>query len=1133
MIMDTFNSLVYWLTDTPTIPDGNWVATWYRQQLLFGSLDRLNSIVENTESARQLIENVCASSCIPVVRWAPTASAMTSRADGLWGYIVAMFSNIPLNMESLFLNWGNGLWSAAAWLCNIGQNTQLTDRIGRASNMLAATLYKGVTANWMLFAIITVMILMSGLWLAFRTGDRRQLTRRVGAFTMGVALFMTLGYSASLSVQGEDAWKQLLNPPTPGEAVFTQPKDINKSNGSLLLKAGASPGTPWWLTNLLTRMSTMAGGSIATGLSQGFDSSGSFLAVNPEAKSDTDLLSCRRYLGALRQLSAKQLKDPVVDSLSRQWEETGLRLWALAQYGQGENGAQVFCRVPEVRANTDPVQMAYITQLGSNGKLKLDGRSVAFNPYMLATIQELDKSGTNANATSSSQQLDRMVVMFDVCGVKSDGSFYVRPGWGFVNNIEGTGRGLMGDDGDNTIAGNLGEACSAAISGDTSVGTYSSYRIVQLSTQQKQVVEALQHAGWNVTISGDSASGNAGTEDIAHLVSKFDIDAASTGSNWQSLAANPLKNNGTAQQNSEAIATYLQQRGNPSLADTAAAFMFALAGFVNFAVWGLAVGFLRLLALIASYLLSSIGLMGGALIYAIAPERGRTALKNTMIRLCGMCAAGVIISLVALLINLITNLIMLGLGFLDQDGNTTTTPMIMAIISLISTPASLKLLQYLCVNVWRIGDPLSLGNMVRFASGVAIGQGLVGVAGAVVGGVTAGIAGRSIVSGVKGAVGGFSRASGGGVRGVMGAAAQGAHTGSRDRQQRGFDMFLRHGSQADQAAVAQSDTDKPTETDTSGGVSDDMPVNEPPQDANTSGTTVNDTGGTPTNDTTAAPDSQSVQPVNAATGPNMPPADAGTDSEKPSGPLQPIPLPPNVNAETMRAGQPIRMVEQERISRVIDRQAEAELAARGLSPTSPDYGRELEQVKTGLEARRNQLVADQRKMDQAREQTLRFPVKPIVPPPMPKTRAERVKPAHTTRVTPPVQPQPQPVRNVQTVGQQSKPLTPMQAQGVKPVDVEQWEKQQREKIRRAGRGAKRIVTAPARFIARHPRLSTATVTTLAAANPLGWLIAPQLAVTMPAIAGVLHTTMNSNGVVRRTMRTMRDTHSNRKHTGKG
>ena len=181
-----------------------------------------------------------------------------------------------------------------------------------------------------------------------------------------------------------------------------------------------------------------------------------------------DLLSCRNYLNELHRSdeATRDSKNTVLSALNTMWEETGLRLWSRAQYGAGENAGQVFCRIPEYRAGVDPSEMANLT----NNAIKRGGGSAAFPSDALAFNPNWWNpkiKNDDTDADNDGKTLDRWMTMWDTCGYgKQSKRIITRKGWGWVNDIGGSNRGVDPSGNASSEHQTMFSQCAAALTGD-------------------------------------------------------------------------------------------------------------------------------------------------------------------------------------------------------------------------------------------------------------------------------------------------------------------------------------------------------------------------------------------------------------------------------------------------------------------------------------------------------------------------------------------------------------------------------------------------------------------------------------------------------------------------------------------
>lgn len=655
-------------------------------------------------------------SLLPVLRWADVAGGLTSRVDG-WDNFnpLTWFGAIPNTLSGAFLSLGNNLWATAAWFQEAASGADIVGTVGPIANRFMGAMYTGLTSDWIVFTIPAIIAIMAGLWAAVRGRGMKELCRRAGALTMGLTLFVTMGATSAA------------NPDT------------------------AAAGTPYWMVRTASGIIGNAGGGIADSLLNGSVlESDMFLASKADSVTN---LSCRRYLAQLDQDYADGSNlatsaNPVLTSLNRMWEETGLRIWSRQQYGPGENASQVFCRVLEARSGASPKTMFTTTNTASGNLLGDDGSDgwlgVAWWPNLMS-IKDLDDDKEQPDETTD-KKLDRIAVLFEVCEIDDDGAFRVRPGWDWVDALSegGSHRGLDKDNHTPT------DECQAALTAHYNGGDYT-------------VGDA---NGDNVKISEERFN-----KDINDIVRKFDIR---TDGDWQ---AKTQQNTADLNAANQAVVTVNQQHGTASMGDVGAAVVFTLSGLVNLVIWGVILGLMRIACLFVACFLACAGVGLGALVLAFAPDKGRRALLNAFGRMVGMCAGVTVVGIVAAVGCIFFNAGMAVLGLLDNDGNTTGTVLSMSLASILLPLGYLWMVRYLCVNVWRIGDPFSARALGSIMGGRAVLGGLKTLGVAALAGGAAAVAGGGLAGALSAAGRGLSS---GGRGGLVGGVLQGMDTGRRE-----------------------------------------------------------------------------------------------------------------------------------------------------------------------------------------------------------------------------------------------------------------------------------------------------------------------------------------------------------------
>ena len=263
------------------------------------------------------------------------------------------------------------------------------------------------------------------------------------------------------------------------------------------------------------------------------------------------------------------------------------------------------------------------------------------------------------------------------------------------------------------------------------------------------------HIDSQVTTQNDTNRVNTSDEGktIRRLIKKFDVRETS---GWGALAA--THNGGTDAQRQDAILSMQAQHGTSSISDVGGSLVFAASGLINLMIWGVAFGLVSMLAQIAAYLLAAFGVWLGLLIYAFAPDKGQRAVGNALKQTLGCCCAKALVNVVAAVCCVFITSMYQFLGLVDTNGNSAGTVMTAGAAAALLPIAFFKGLQYLCVHVWKLGDPLSVASIGSLMSGKFAFDGLKTVAGAAAGAIGA-------------------RIGGGGLAAMAGAASRGARSG--------------------------------------------------------------------------------------------------------------------------------------------------------------------------------------------------------------------------------------------------------------------------------------------------------------------------------------------------------------------
>ncbi len=681
--------------------------------------------------------NVCSHGldCLPILRWSNTIGGLTSRVDDVSLFNPrSWFEAVPANITGIFLSIGNNLWAAAATIERMADgSTAMLDSFGKMANRFTGAVWNSLS-DWRILSMAIILVVGTSLWRYIHNGTVQAFGQRMVALILGLAMFATVGIASAN------------NPEKPATL------------------------TPYWMVTTTSKYIGDVAGSASDALVDEFDHGGTFLAHDYSKNTTGDLLSCRNYLHELHVLNQKaaaidnKSRDTVLTAMNTMWEETALRIYARTQYGLGENADQVFCRVPEYRAGVTAQNMAYITDQavndGSNNKANVArdgglGDAMAWHP----DLWEADLDNKDSTKVANEDVfLDRWVTMWDVCGYgKQRNNLYARSGWAFVNSIEGSDRGVdkSGDPSSDKNGTDLVMQCRAAIEAKTDKKDANPNSKLQPSAMSENKPSCPEIGRESVYCREQKGTASNDFVSMKAITNKFNIR---TDSNWRSLSQT---NNNTTDENviNAAKRTLSYQQGKVTASELGASVVFSLSAIVNLLIWGVGFGLIKMLTLALACLVAAGGLWLGLLFYALSPDKGKRAVVNAAKRVGGMCAAGSVLGLVASTGCLFVTAAMAGLGLINGQGSTTGNTTLFAVASAVLPFVYLWAIRYICVNVWRIGDPFSGEGLFRMIGGQAIMGGLKTLGGAALGGAA-------------GAIG--AAMGGGGVKDMLGAAAHGA-----------------------------------------------------------------------------------------------------------------------------------------------------------------------------------------------------------------------------------------------------------------------------------------------------------------------------------------------------------------------
>ena len=673
--------------------------------------------------------------CLPILRWSNTIGGLTSRVDDVSLFNPrSWFEAVPANITGIFLSIGNNLWAAAATIERMADGSAaMLDSFGKMANRFTGAVWNSLS-DWRILSMAIILVVGTSLWRYIHNGTVQAFGQRMVALILGLAMFATVGIASAN------------NPEKPATL------------------------TPYWMVTTTSKYIGDVAGSASDALVDKFDHGGTFLAHDFSKNATGDLLSCRNYLHELHALNQKaaaidnKSRDTVLTAMNTMWEETALRIYARTQYGPGENADQVFCRVPEYRAGVTAQNMAYITDQavkdGSNNKANIAwggglGDAMAWHP----DLWEADLDNKDSTKVANEDVfLDRWVTMWDVCGYgKQRNDLYARSGWAFVNSIEGSDRGVdkSGAPSSDKNGTDLVMQCRAAIEAKTDKKDANPNSKLQPSAMSENKTSCPKIGRESVYCREQKGTASDDFVSMKAITNKFNIR---TDSNWRSLSQT---SNNTTDENviNAAKRTLSYQQGKVTASELGASVVFSLSAIVNLLIWGVGFGLIKMLTLALACLVAAGGLWLGLLFYALSPDKGKRAVVNAAKRVGGMCAAGSVLGLAASTGCLFVMAAMAGLGLINGQGSTTGNTTLFAVASAVLPFVYLWAIRYICVNVWRIGDPFSGEGLFKMIGGQAIMGGLKTLGGAALGGAA-------------GAIG--AAMGGGGVKDMLGAAAHGA-----------------------------------------------------------------------------------------------------------------------------------------------------------------------------------------------------------------------------------------------------------------------------------------------------------------------------------------------------------------------
>ena len=694
--------------------------------------------------------------CLPVDRWAQYAGALNSRNDGgaFYDIMPNSIANLPTSMQGMLVGLGNTIWSLTGQATQLASSLNVLDKAGYAVDSVFAALGSFLLdgSHFLLPGAAIIIAVLGGVIAVWRGAGGRELVKRVIAVLLGMSLFVVGAVQAQASVEaGPDADPAALS--------------------------------PHWIARTLNGFANQAAGQVFDGqIDRAISGAGADLNGMRDDNTE-NTLDCRRYVAALHDAGRGENGDPTGmtvyrDEVSRMWEQTGLLMWASSQYGspgsvlsgggtlensaQSANTRRAFCRILEDKAGVNPDIQAELTnkaaRTGSNGVQDdpANGWAIAFNRSLMnsSASKELNDEGAGDNLKT-----DRLNTIWQVCQYTKTG-WHANPGWDWVHGVQGTNRGIYNGDDD---AKDLPANCQAAIHGDYDGQDYSA----KPGLSMKDALNQLFDGGGDTAKSAldalkmvpgigmlASATDNTFTKIKAQgynfVVNKFDLPAKS---NWDVIASRYLSttNQQGTMETLASMRTVQAMHGNSSLGDIGGSVIFILSGISNLIIWG----GLAFLIVASKMMLSLLGLgfYLTLLAWALAPDRGRAALRGMAVQLLGMSLAGFAVTFAGSIVIVFTSLLMAWFG----GGS----PAWMGLICLVAPIAGLRLIGYVCSNILKIGNPLTLPGMRMIMKGANVGAAAVKMGGGMLGGLAGGImSGGGLAGALKGMAAGLVNGKG-------------------------------------------------------------------------------------------------------------------------------------------------------------------------------------------------------------------------------------------------------------------------------------------------------------------------------------------------------------------------------------
>lgn len=399
--------------------------------------------------------------CAPAGRWGSLLGNINTRIEPASNIqdVGLMASNLGVSFAQTF---SNILLSIAQipWTIAIAVNTFAMDfdassLIGQPINAFASSLATGVVSGGSaLVALITLALVVT----AISGGVFRAVSGNI--FIKTLTSFLCIAFVSVIGVQSAK------DPSTGADGKLEPP----------VMSA-------WWVTKQFDVLSS----NILNGIdfTQGFSSSDQLM---DGSIGNTKSFSCGEYITAMNKQTKDALKGHngpvnIMGAISTSWQETQLRAWVTAQFGNpnaggdttqdmAENARYAYCHVLEAMAGTPTNIQKDLTNTSTQSKASITESTATrlftpegfLDPWNRVVTPDNDKPFDRA----VNVKLARMAVFWQACGIdKNSGNVYVRSGWNKA--LGGLNREGVGDIWNGKSPTRAGETSSKNVSADTSL----------------------------------------------------------------------------------------------------------------------------------------------------------------------------------------------------------------------------------------------------------------------------------------------------------------------------------------------------------------------------------------------------------------------------------------------------------------------------------------------------------------------------------------------------------------------------------------------------------------------------------------------------------------------------------------